>query len=124
MCSLFIRPEGWLGLILGFTLGGFVYGCYGLLIGSLLRRDLEGILFIVLLANIDAGWLQNPIYYTAAQNTELIRRLPAYYPSQVSLVSAFSQFSAVWPVVGSIAYGSILLGLAVFFYWRKTRVCR
>ncbi len=34
---------------------GFVYGSYGLIVGALFRRELEGVLFIVLLAIIVAG---------------------------------------------------------------------
>lgn len=117
---VFFRPGSWLMIAVGFVLAGFVYGSYGLLVGSLLKGQLEGILLIVLLANLDAGWLQNPVYYTAAQNTALIRRLPAFYPSQVALVSAFAhEFSVVAPLVGSLVYGTALLGLAlVCFSWR------
>ncbi|MDX1762525.1 MAG: hypothetical protein R3218_10255, partial [Christiangramia sp.] len=68
--------------IFGLMLIGFVYGSYGLAIGSLLKVELEGILMIVLLVNIDVGWLQNPLFYAEAQNQIIIKFLPAYFPSQ------------------------------------------
>jgi hypothetical protein len=109
---LFFRPDRFALTAVGLILAGWVYGAYGLLIGAIFRRELEAILFIVLLANIDAGWLQNPIYYADAQNTEIIRALPAYFPSQVSMVAAFSDHPVTIPVLVSIGYGLGLLVLA------------
>ena len=59
--------------ILGLVLIGFVYGSYGLAVGSLIKVELEGILMIVLLVNIDVGWLQNPLFYAEAQNQIIIK---------------------------------------------------
>ena len=122
MLPLFFRPERFPQVVLGFALGGFVYGCYGLLVGALCRRELEGILLIVLLANIDVGWLQNPTFYMDAQNTEIIRYLPAYFPSQTSMVAAFSKHSVRTPFAGSLLYGSVFLAAALLIFWRKMRV--
>jgi hypothetical protein len=101
---------------------GFVYGCYGLLVGSLIRGELEGILLIVLLVNIDVGWLQNPLFYEGAQNQEIIRYLPAYFPSQASLIAAFTDYP-IWEVVGA-AYmygmGFLLLSLGIYYKTMKT----
>jgi hypothetical protein len=118
---LFFRPRHFLATVLGFVLIGFVYGSYGLLIGSIVKRELEGILFIVLLANIDVGWLQNPIFYSEAQNKAIIRWLPAFFPSQVSMVSSFTDYSILKAVLGSLAYGSIFLIVALYIFWRKMR---
>lgn len=119
LLPLFFRPERLVWTGVGILLGGWVYGCYGLLIGALFRRELEAILFIVMLANIDAGWLQNPIYYTEAQNTEIIRALPAYYPSQVCTVAAFSGHDVVRPALFSVLYGfALLIAALVVYRWR------
>jgi ABC-2 type transport system permease protein len=116
---LFFQPERFVLVVLGFMLAGYVYGCYGLLVGSILKRELEGVLLIVLVANIDAGWLQNPIYYADAQNKMIIRRLPAYFPSQVSMTAAFTDHSILNPLIGSVVYGSILLlGALLIYFWR------
>jgi len=120
----FIFPTERFGvLVLGFFLGGWVYGCYGLLVGVVLRRELEGVLFVVLLANLDVGWLQNPIYYAFAQNQAIIRSLPAYFPSQVSVAAAFTDHAVLRPVLGALAYGATFLLAAVTLHgWRmRTR---
>jgi hypothetical protein len=116
---IFFRPEHFALTAVGLILVGWVYGAYGLLVGALFRRELEAVLFIALLANIDAGWLQNPIYYADAQNTEIIRALPAYFPSQVSMVAAFSDHPVTIPVLASIGYGLSLLVFALVVHrWR------
>lgn len=108
--------------IFGLTLIGFVYGCYGLAIGSLIKGKLEGVFLIVLLANIDSGWLQNPMYYADAQNNIIIRYLPAYFPSQSTIIAAFTDYSAVNARVFSIIYGSVFLILSLLIFYNKMRI--
>jgi len=119
---IFFRPAHPFELFVAFALQGYVYGCYGLLVGVVFRRELEGILFIVLLANIDASWLQNPVYYTDAQNTAIIRYLPAYFPSQASMVAAFTDHGIAAPALNALAYGTALLSVAFALHWWKARV--
>jgi len=119
---LFFEPRHVVLVMCGFAFGGFVYGCYGLLVGAVFRRELEGILFIALLTNIDAGWLQNPIYYADAQNQALIRHLPAYFPSQVSMVCALTDYSILFHVLGGVTYGVVLLVLALLIYTLRMRL--
>ncbi|MGB7069587.1 MAG: ABC transporter permease [Pyrinomonadaceae bacterium] len=119
---VFFRPAHFLSLVLGFALAGLVHSCYGLLVGSLVKRELEGILLIVLLVNIDAGWLQNPLYYAEAHNRAIIRFLPAYFPSQASIVSAFTDHSISGPLSGSIGYAATLLAVSILIYFRKMRI--
>jgi hypothetical protein len=124
---LFFRLERPVLVFVGFALCGWVYGCYGLLVGSLFRQELEGVLFVVLLANIDVGWLQNPIYYAHAQHQLVIRSLPGYLPSQVAMAAAFSEHTVteiVDPALGAVAYGAALLALAVLAYVVRMRTAR
>ena len=121
LLQLFFRPERFWLAVLGFVLAGFVYGSYGLLVGALFRRELEGILFIVLLVNIDAGWLQNPVYYAGAQNQFIIRALPAYYPSQLGMIGAFTSHAVTRPAIACLAYGLVLLLVALAAYFVRMR---
>jgi hypothetical protein len=109
-------------LIFGLVLTGFVYGCYGLVVGSLIRGELEGILLIVLLANIDAGWLQNPLFYAEAQNQVIIRYLPAYFPSQTTIVAAFTDYSAIKASLSSLLYGLGFLALSMLIFFLRMRI--
>ncbi len=118
LTQAFFPVDHLLMFISSLILIGFVYGCYGMAVGSLIKGELEGILFIVLLVNIDAGWLQNPLFYEEAQNQAIIRFLPAYFPSQVGIIAAFTDYSSFNAGVNSILYGGIffLLSMIIFFF--------
>lgn len=77
-------------LFAGLFFGGLIYGCLGMLVGAIVKHELEGIFTIVFLTNIDAGWLQNPIYYAHSQRQELIRALPGYGPVQLAVAGALT----------------------------------
>jgi hypothetical protein len=108
--------------ILGLVLIGFVYGCYGLAVGSLVKGKIEGVFFIVMLANIDSGWLQNPMYYAEAHNNVIIRYLPAYFPSQSAIIAAFTDYSGTNARLYSLLYGTGFLILALFIFYIKMRI--
>ena len=107
------------GLISGLTTIGFVYGCYGLFVGSFLKRELEGILMIVLLTNIDVGWLQNPVFYSQSDNQDFIELLPGFYPSQSTVLQVFTEYSPQVANINSLIYGLIFfLASFLLFYFR------
>ncbi len=108
--------------IFGLTLIGFVYGCYGLTIGSMIKGKLEGILLVFLLANIDVGWLQNPMYYAEAHNNIIIRYLPAYFPSQSAIIAAFTDYSFANAGFYSILIGSGFLIVSMVIFYNKMRL--
>jgi len=74
----------------GFLLITVIYGAYGGIVGVLSRSFMPALLLIVLLADLDAAWLQNPVYYSAAQESQVIRWLPAFHPCQVVFSGAFT----------------------------------
>jgi hypothetical protein len=74
----------------GFLLITVIYGAYGGIVGVLSRSFMPALLWIVLLAQLDAGWLQNPVYYSAAQESRVIHWLPAFHPCQVVFSAAFT----------------------------------
>ena len=86
---LFFQPINPGHLILGLFFTGLTYGSYGILVGTLVKGELEGTLLVILLANIDAGWLQNPLFFSGARNKFIIQLLPAYHSSQISIAAAF-----------------------------------
>jgi hypothetical protein len=115
------RSQRFAGILTGLALTGAVYGAYGLLIGALWKRSLESVLSIVLLTNIDVGWLQNPIFYTEATNRAIIHYLPGYFPSQVAMVAAFTSSSITNATVGALLYFCILMVVAGGLAYRKLR---
>ena len=122
LINVFFSVKHLIMYIFGLSLIGFVYGCYGLAIGSLLKGKLEGVFLIILLANIDSGWLQNPMYYADAQNNIIIRYLPAYFPSQSVIISAFTDYSAINAMFYSILYGSFFLILSLLIFYNKMHI--
>ena len=106
-----------MGVLSGFILLGLIYGAYGGIVGLLSKDFMVAILFVALLANIDAGWLQNPVFYTTAQNTAFIRWLPAFFPCQFIFSSAFTGKINLWALFMSSIYASILFS-ALFLVLR------
>ena len=95
----------------GFILLGLIYGAYGGIVGILTKDFMVAILFVVLLANIDAGWLQNPVFYSTSQETEVIRWLPAFFPCQFIFSSVFSEKLNLWALLMSLIYASLLFAV-------------
>lgn len=122
LLSLYLEPQHPWRALAGFASGGFVYGCYGLLVGSIVRRELEGILCIVLLTNVDVSWLQNPIIYAAAEQKDIIRLLPGFYPIQITITGAITEHSILDPMARAFVYGSAFLVSVLVLYALRMRV--
>jgi ABC-2 type transport system permease protein len=109
---------------LGFFLGGLEYGCAGLFIGSVVRHELEGVFCIVLLANVDAGWLQNPIYYAQSTNRRVIEAMPAWAPTQLAIAGAFDDQTPPGMLRRALLYWAALLAVALLAFALRIRPAR
>ena len=116
---LFFHPANPVFVILGLLFTGLTYGSYGILVGALVKGELEGTLLVILLANIDAGWLQNPIFFSEARNKLIIQLLPAYHSSQISIAAAFSDLSVQKPILLSLIYTGVFLTFAFMISYYK-----
>jgi hypothetical protein len=124
LLPLFTHTTRTAGVLLGFLLASLLYATIGLAIGALARREVEGMLVILLLINIDAGWLQNPVFYAHAHQQQLIRLLPAHFPGQVVMVSAFTTAGIGRAVAASAAWIAAAAMLAAVLYALRVRVLR
>jgi membrane-associated phospholipid phosphatase len=115
----FIQPHHFELVLSGLFLGGLIYGCYGLFVGAISRHELEGIFLIVLLANIDVGWLQNPFYYDQSTNQEVIELLPGFFPIQLASLGAFTESLPIVSIWGSLLYAGFFLVAAVLAFWLR-----
>jgi hypothetical protein len=122
LVQFFVTVEHRFLFITGLLLIGFVYGCYGMVIGSLIRGKLEGVLLVFLLANIDVGWLQNPTYYAEAHNNIIIRYLPAYYPAQAAVIASFTDYAVAAAALYSVCIGTGLLMISMGIFYAKMRL--
>ncbi len=124
LLPIFFRPARATGVFLGFVSTSFVYSTLGMVIGAVVRRELEGILLILLLVNVDAGWLQSPVFYADARNRALIRILPAHHPTQITLLAAFTRNDLAPEAGAALGYAVVGLIAAAVLYWLRVRVRR
>ncbi len=108
----------------GFVLIGIVYGACGGIAGTMIRDVLAAFLFIALLADLDAAWLQNPVYYTSGQNLGLIKWLPAFYPCQMIFAAGFTEDQNPDAIRGSILYAVGLLSVLLVIISLRLRGVR
>jgi len=117
----FWRPDSLPLVWLGFFCAALIYGSLGLLLGLLVRGELEGFFLIIMVSLIDTS-LQNPLGNPVA-NQDFLRWFPSYAPMQFVVAGAFNQkipwlyllYSLAWPI--SFA----LLGFAIFLWKTYTR---
>lgn len=107
---------------LGFFCAALCYGGLGLLLGVLLRGELEGFFLIIMFSMIDT-FIQNPIGNPAA-NQSFVVWFPAFAPTQISVAGGFTHVVPWSYVLFSLAWlvAFALFGLAIF--WWKTRAWR
>ena len=75
-------------LALALAGAGLAYGGIGLLLGSLVRGELEGFFLIIMLSLVDTG-LQNPVFNTLMDVTG-VSALPLYGVNQLALSTALT----------------------------------
>jgi hypothetical protein len=107
---------------LGFFCAALSYGGFGLLLGVLVRGELEGFFLIIMVSLIDT-FTQNPVGYPAA-NQDYIVWFPSFAPTQIAVAGGFTHVAPWSYVLLSLAWlgAFALLGLAIF--WWKTRAWR
>lgn len=117
----FLSPFHFSRLFAGFFLAGLVYSCYGLFIGTISKHELEGIFLIILVANVDIGWLQNPMYFLESANQQVIKSMPGFLPAQLANLGAFTNEFPPITIWGSILYASIFFIGAAFVFWLRVK---
>ncbi|WP_406336053.1 ABC transporter permease [Streptomyces sp. NBC_00203] len=95
------------------------YGAVGVALGSLLRREVEGMFTIVMISVVDVC-LQNPIASSGSDST-VVRYLPSYGAVQASTAAGFSDTALPRYLAVQLLWftGAALIGLLAF--QRRTR---
>ncbi len=114
----FWRPASLLVVWLGLFCAALCYGALGLLLGVLVRGELEGFFLIIMVSLIDTS-LQNPLGNPIA-NQDFLRWFPSFAPMQLAVAGAFAQHIPWGYVLAALAWplGFALLGMVIF--WWKT----
>lgn len=110
---LFWRPPGLWAVALAFMLGAATYAALGLLIGVLVRGDLEGFFLIIMISLLDT-FLENPVDNPLA-NRPILEFFPSYAPTQFAAAGVYRHEVLGSMVALSLAWTAVfaLLGLAV-----------
>jgi hypothetical protein len=112
----FWRPSlmGWLAIFAGFAVIAVTYGALGLLLGVLVRNDLEGFFLIIMAALMDT-FLQNPLGNPLASKP-ILEWFPSFGPMQFAVGGSFGRV-ALWDHLGLglvWAAGFAISGLVIF----------
>lgn len=107
---------------LGFFCAALCYGGFGLLLGVLLRGELEGFFLIIMISLIDT-FTQNPVGYPSSDQSYVVW-FPTFAPTQIAVAGGFTHLVPWNYVLLSLAWfvAFALLGLAIF--WWRTRAWR
>ncbi len=110
---VFWRPAGLWAIAVAFVLGAATYAAFGLLIGVLVRGDLEGFFLIIMISILDT-FLENPVDNPLA-NKPILQFFPSYGPTQFAAAGAFHHQALASMAVLSLAWTAAfaLLGLVV-----------
>jgi hypothetical protein len=100
---VFWRPgaDSWLAVWAGFTVMALTYGAFGLLLGVLVKGDLEGF-FLIVMGGLMDTFLQNPLGNPLA-GKPILEWFPSFGPMQFAVGGTFGH-QALW--------GHLALGLA------------
>ncbi len=117
------RPSltGWAAIFTGYTVIALGYGAFGLLLGVLVKRDLEGF-FLIIMGGLTDTFLQNPLGNPLA-NKPILQWFPSFGPMQFAVGGAFGH-TALWQHLAlglAWAAGFTLIGLAIFRFRTRNR---
>ncbi|MFH9657693.1 hypothetical protein ACH4NF_16410 [Streptomyces sp. NPDC017248] len=97
---------------------GLAYGGIGLLLGSLVRGELEGFFLVIMLSLVDTG-LQNPVLNVA--DLTGLNALPLYGACQSALAAAFTSVTSWSYGLLSFAWSAAAGALALCAFQARTR---
>jgi ABC-2 type transport system permease protein len=118
---VFWRPGagGWCAVVAGFAVIALTYGALGLLLGVLVKRDLEGF-FLIIMGGLMDTFLQNPLGNPLA-NKPILRWFPSFGPMQYAVGGAFAHTTLWHHLLLGVAWAAAFAGLGLLVFWLKTR---
>ncbi|MFG2794716.1 hypothetical protein [Streptomyces sp. NPDC048419] len=107
-------PGGWFAVLAGFAVIALTYGALGLLLGVLVKHDLEGF-FLIIMGGLMDTFLQNPLGNPLA-NKPVLEWFPSFGPMQFAVGGSFGHI-ALWSHLAlglTWAAGFAAIGLVIF----------
>jgi hypothetical protein len=115
-------PAAWAALLAGFAVMAIEYGALGLLLGVLVRGDLEGF-FLIIMGGLTDTFLQNPVGNPVA-NKPLLEYFPSFGPMQFASGGAFADRWLFADLALGLAWAAAFALLALIVFSIRTRVRR
>lgn len=120
---VFWRPSlaGWLAILAGFAVMSLTYGALGLLLGVLVKNDLEGF-FLIIMGGLTDTFLQNPLGNPLA-NKPILEWFPSFGPMQFAVGGSIGH-TALWSHLGlGLVWAAAFTvgGLIIFRIRTRTR---
>jgi ABC-2 type transport system permease protein len=114
-------PAGWLAILAGYALIALTYGAFGLLLGVLVKGDLEGF-FLIIMGGLMDTFLQNPLGNPLA-NKPVLQYFPSFGPMQFAVGGVFGHHVLWAHLLLGLAWAAAftVLGLAVFGVKTRSR---
>lgn len=116
----FWRPSGLLLLFAGFCGGALIYAAFGLLLGVLVRGELEGFFLVIMLSLMDS-FLQNPIGNPAA-NKDVLAFFPTFAPTQIAVAGGFTALVPGRFLLITLAWAAAFAVLGALIFCLRTRI--
>jgi hypothetical protein len=115
-------PAGWLAILAAFVIMAIEYGAFGLLLGVLVKGDLEGF-FVIIMGSLTDTFLQNPIGNPVA-NRPVLEYFPSFGPMQFASGVAFGD-TTLWAYLAlGLAWASVVAVSGLLIFRRRTRIHR
>lgn len=115
-------PAGWLAVTGGYAVMALTYGAFGLLLGVLVRGDLEGF-FLIIMGGLMDTFLQNPLGNPLA-NKPVLEWFPSFGPMQFAVGGAFGHRFLPGHLALGLAWAAAFtaVGLVIFQYRTHPRL--
>jgi len=117
----FWRPglAGWAAILAAFTVIAFGYGALGLLLGVLVRSDLEGF-FLIIMGGLMDTFLQNPLGNPLASKP-VLEWFPSFGPTQFAVATSLGH-AALWEYLAlGLAWPAAFAAVGLVIFRIRTR---
>ncbi len=112
-------PAGWAAIAAAFTVIALAYGAFGLLLGVLVRNDLEGF-FLIIMGSLMDTFLQNPLGNPLA-NKPVLEWFPSFGPTQFAVAGSLGH-TALWDHLAlSLAWPAVFAAAGLVIFGTRTR---
>ena len=115
-------PAGWLAITAGYAVMAVTYGALGLLLGVLVRGDLEGF-FLIIMGGLMDTFLQNPLGNPLA-NKPILEWFPSFGPMQFAVGGAFGHTWLTSHLLLGLAWAAAFAVAGLIIFRIRTRSYR